>query len=134
MGRAMGVLKSRARLVCGSPMREVVSSTGGARVPPHLLVRDVGRCCRSIEGTGARPAHRQAWRYGSPSLSAAGVTDLPLRLNLGGDMGKEDKPKRVKCGACFGEGGNWEELNGTKGKERKWNKCRTCGGSGWVDS
>lgn len=46
----------------------------------------------------------------------------------------EDKPKKVKCGACFGEGGNWEELNAKKGQERVWRKCRGCEGSGYVDS
>lgn len=46
----------------------------------------------------------------------------------------EDQPKKIKCGACFGEGGSWEELNGKKGQERVWRKCRSCGGSGYVDS
>ncbi|MFG3442721.1 hypothetical protein ACGF0J_36235 [Nonomuraea sp. NPDC047897] len=50
-------------------------------------------------------------------------------------MAKDDeKPKKVKCGACFGEGGNWEEVNGKKDKERRWNTCRACGGGGTVDA
>ncbi len=50
-------------------------------------------------------------------------------------MGKkddDDKPKQRRCGACFGEGGNWEDTNGTEdNKGRVWVQCRACGGSGW---
>ncbi|GAA0923382.1 hypothetical protein GCM10009560_23280 [Nonomuraea longicatena] len=51
-------------------------------------------------------------------------------------MGKnqDEEPERPRCGACFGEGGNWEELNGEKGQERTWANCRACEGSGWVDA
>ncbi|MGW4412632.1 hypothetical protein ACWEJ6_52190 [Nonomuraea sp. NPDC004702] len=46
-------------------------------------------------------------------------------------MGKDDDEERTICGACLGEGGNWEDVNGTEdNKGRKWVKCRACNKSG----
>jgi hypothetical protein len=42
-------------------------------------------------------------------------------------VGKNDKPV---CSACLGAGGEWIELNGRKGQERKWVPCRPCNGTG----
>ncbi|GHE49180.1 hypothetical protein GCM10017673_58410 [Streptosporangium violaceochromogenes] len=50
------------------------------------------------------------------------------------DDEEDSTPQRNRCGACFGEGCNWEELNGQRDKHRKWLKCRACGGSGWQGS
>lgn len=52
-------------------------------------------------------------------------------------MAKDDddkKPKRHRCGACFGEGGEWVETNGQAEKKKEWRRCRACNGSGWQDA
>ncbi|MDF5759195.1 hypothetical protein [Spongiactinospora sp. TRM90649] len=43
----------------------------------------------------------------------------------------DSKPEQKLCVACLGEGGNWEDHNGTEdNKGRRWVTCRACGGSG----
>ncbi|GAA2209305.1 hypothetical protein GCM10009850_047630 [Nonomuraea monospora] len=49
------------------------------------------------------------------------------RQNMG--RGDDDDPPPI-CGTCMGQGGEWIEMNGKKGKERKWVKCTACNGTG----
>ncbi|GAA3531438.1 hypothetical protein GCM10022419_008170 [Nonomuraea rosea] len=45
-------------------------------------------------------------------------------------MPKDDDEAPPVCGTCLGAGGEWMEMNGKKGQERKWVPCDSCGGSG----
>jgi DnaJ-class molecular chaperone len=54
-------------------------------------------------------------------------------MGKGDDDEQKKKPKRHRCGACFGEGGEWTSTNGKPGSKPKWTKCRACNGTGWQD-
>ncbi|GAA4934219.1 hypothetical protein GCM10023334_042380 [Nonomuraea thailandensis] len=43
--------------------------------------------------------------------------------------GDDDEPPPI-CGTCLGAGGEWIEMNGKKGQERKWVTCTSCNGTG----
>ena len=84
-----------------------------------------------------RKARLEAGRARGVKAVASQVTDALCLRSYGAVMAKneddDDKVKRRRCGACFGEGGEWEEANGQPGTPKKWKQCRACNGSGWQD-
>ena len=66
------------------------------------------------------------------------IADRAVRAYLRGMAEDDDdqakkKPRKHRCGNCFGEGGEWIEPNGEMPPQRKWVACRACKGSGWQD-
>jgi hypothetical protein len=67
----------------------------------------------------------------APWLSQRHFPRTPYCQDMGTTHDDDEQKEHRRCGACFGEGGKWEELNGKSDKGFKRTKCRSFGGSSW---
>lgn len=64
-------------------------------------------------------------------LSRRHFPHTPYCQGMGTTDDDDEQKEHRRCGACFGESGNWEEPNGKSDKGRKWTNYRARRGSGW---
>ncbi|MEV4173964.1 hypothetical protein [Nonomuraea sp. NPDC049709] len=67
----------------------------------------------------------------NPWLPTATPSQQPPHQAYRQTAGKgDDDETPAVCSVCLGAQGEWIEMNGKKGQERKWVPCKACNGTG----